>query len=398
MTTEITTTAAPAAVVETAVSSAPAATSTPAPTIDDQLSAIWEKNNPPEKFEDTPAASNSVAKALTGAPAEGETTDAPEESPTEETNTPSDLPKSEGSEPASSPAIAAPHSWSADVKAKWASLPPEVQEYVAQREKETHTKITQQGNELRAFLPVREVYEHIRSQGIPAGREPEVIANWARAQAFLDNNPVEGLKWLAQTYKVDLSQLSGVPQKPTDTQAIDDLFRDPRLDKIAPEIGELKGQVTQLQRQLQAGRYAEQARQQATVETIISEFSNRDDVKDLWTDLEPDIVVEIEAIKAQEPSLPYEKMLEKAFDRAKWANPSIRSRILDAQAQKEREAQEAARKKEQAEAAKKAEAAKRQASMNVRSGATASTPTFDGKWDDKGRLHALYDRITAGSR
>jgi hypothetical protein len=397
MTTETPTPAAPAAAVDTAVASAPAATSQPSTSIDDQLSAIWEKNNPPEKFDDTPAPSNSVAKALTGAPPEETATDAPE-LPSEEATPESDLPKSEGSEPASSPAIAAPHSWSADVKAKWASLPPEVQEYVAQREKETHTKITQQGNELRAFLPVREVYEHIRSQGIPAGREPEVIANWARAQAFLDSNPVEGLKWLAQTYKVDLSQLSGVPQKPTDTQAIDDLFRDPRLDKIAPEIGELKGEVTQLKRQLQAGRYAEQARQQATVESIISDFSNRDGVKDYWPELELDVVNEIEVLKAQDPTLTYEKLLEKAFDRAKWANQDIRARILSDQQRKDKEALEATRKKEQAEAVKKAEAAKRQASMNVRSGVTASTPTFDGKWDDKGRLHALYDRITAGSR
>jgi hypothetical protein len=396
MTTEPMTTAAPAAATETAAPHGVTGTtteSTPAApaSIDDQLSAIWDKNN---GTGETPPATNNdaVAKALTGS--EPEPSDEPE-LPLEPQ---SDLPEGKASEPASSPAIAAPNSWSADVKSVWNSIPPKAQEYIASREKEAHTKITQQGNELRAYQPVREIYEHIRTQGVPAGREPEVIANWARAQAALDQNPIEGLKWLAQSYRVDLSQLAG-PQgdKPQD-ESIDALFRDPRFDRIAPEVNELRSVVGNLQRQLQVQKNAEIETQTQQVSRIIADFSARDEVRDHWPDLQDDVAHEIEVVRAREPNLPYEKLLEKAFDRALHANPESRARLQADQQRKQQEANEAQRRKEAEEAVKKAAQAKKLSSMNVRTGATASTSTHDGKWDDKDNLGRIYDRVQSGSR
>lgn len=397
MTTETSPPAAPAPV------STPAPEAAPAPSLDEQLSAVYDEMNPPAaaKAPAPPQTSKRVAEALTVDAEHRSVTDTDEPDLPLEDKTPSDPPKEAGkSEPAqSSPAIAAPNSWSADVKAVWSSIPPKAQEYIAAREKEAHAKITQQGNELRAYQPFREINEHIRTAfGVPAGREAEVVANWARAQQVLDSNPVEGLKWLANSYKVDLAQLVAKPETQANSESIDDLFRDPRLDRIAPEVSELRHQLSALQRQLQARQSAELSERQSQVEQIISEFTGRDDVKDLWADLEADTVHEIEVLKAQEPSLTYDKLLEKAFERAKWANPNVRTRILSDQQRKDQEAFEQARKKEAEEAAKKAAQAKKLASMNVRTGATASTPTFDGKWDDPSNLNALYDRITAGSR
>jgi len=361
------------------------------PTMDEELSALYDKINPPEKTEQ-PAPENKVAAALTG------DTDEPE-LPLGDKNT--DQPKTEAKEPdtKSSPAIPVPQSWSADVKAKWSSLPPDVQSYIASREKDAHSKITQQGNELREYQPFREINGWIRSQGVPPGREAEVVANWARAQAALDANPIEGLKWLANSYKVDLSKLAGTPQQTNaEGQAIDDLFRDPRLDRVAPMVDELRNQVSMLTRQLQSREHANRAAEQRSVESIIQTFSQRDDVKEIWPDLEDDIVHEIEVLKSRDPSLSYEKLLETATDRAKYANPHVRARILEAEERKRTEANEAQRRKEAAEVAKKQEQAKKAQSMNVRTGATASTPTMDGKWDSKAKLGALYDRITSGSR
>ena len=367
---------------------------TPKPSLDEELSALYDKINAPKEDAKQPA-TNKVAAALAS-----QSNDEPE-LPLEADKDITDPPKTEAKEPekssqGTSMAIPVPQSWSADVKQKWSSLPPDVQTYIAGREKEAHSKITQQGNELRSYQPVREIYDWIRTQGVPTGKEPEVVANWARAQAALDANPVEGLKWLANSYKVDLSKLAGAaPQGKAESEAIDDLFRDPRYDKIAPEVSELRNQISLLQRQLHAQANADNSVRQRQVETIIETFSA--DKQD-WADLENDIVNEIEVLKSQDPALPYDKLLEKAYDRARWANPDIRARILSEDQQRKERETEAARKKEAEEAAKKAAQAKKVASMNMRTGASASTPAFDGKWDDKAKLGALYDRIQSGSR
>jgi hypothetical protein len=362
---------------------------TPKPSLDDELSALYDKINAPEDKKPEPN-SKTVAEALAQ--------EAEPELPLEPEIT--DPPKETASEPAV-PAIAPPNSWSAEQKAKWDTLPPETRSYIAEREKDAHAKITQQGNELRAYQPYREINEHIRTQfNVPAGREAEVVVSWARAQQALDANPIEGLKWLAQSYKVDLAQLAGTPQAAkTDAEAIDDLFRDPRLDRVMPEVksevNELRQQVMGLTRQLQARTVAEQQTQAQQVEKIISAFSAD---KEYWADIEDDVAHEIEVVKLRDPHLSYEKILEQAYDRALHANPATRARIQEDQQRKAVAAQEAQRKAAAEEAAKKAAQAKKVQAMNVRTGATASTPTYDGKWDDKDKLTALYDRIQSGSR
>lgn len=355
------------------------------PTLDEELSAIYDKINPKE---DPKAV---IAAALTAG-------DEPELPLEDKPN--SDQPETKASEQVtSSPAIAPPQSWSADVKAKWAAIPPEVQSYIADREKASHQRISQQGNELASFTPVREIYGWIRGQGVPAGQEPEVIANWARAQAALDKNPIEGLKWLANSYGVDIAQLAGTQRTQDGTQPIDDLFRDPRVDLLTRKIEEADRRSQTLERQLQARANAEQSSEQQYAESVIDQFSNG---KDDWNDVADDVVAEIQVLKdrirqgAEQP-MPHEKLLEKAYDRARYANPVIRQRIKDEEIAKDREKQDAARAKEVAESAKKAEQAKKAQSMNVRSGATASTPRFDGKWDDRDNLSALYDRVSGGS-
>ena len=357
------------------------------PSLDEELSDLYDKINPPKE-----AATKSVAETPTDKEVEP---DKAAPSDDEKTKPNSDQPEKAASEPdkSSSPAIDPPQSWSAAVKAKWASLSPDVQSFIAAREKDAAAKISQQGNELKSFAPVRELYDAIRQMGVSAGHEPEIIANWARAQQILDHNPVEGLKWLANSYKVDLAQLVGNKSGKAEGEAIDDLFRDPRFDRIAPEVGELRNQIANLQRQLIARDNADQSVRQRQVEEIIETFSKG---KEDWADLEPDIVNEIAVMKRAEPDLPYEKLLEKAYDRARWANPDIRARIREEEQKKERETVAAEKRKEAEEAAKKADKAKKVASMNVRTGATASTPAFDGKWDDSNKLSDLYDRITAG--
>jgi hypothetical protein len=128
---------------------APAATeSTPAPvetpaaekaTLEDTLSAVWERHNPPRQADGKFQGKQPAEAAPEAAAPEGQ------ESP--------DQPAQEVVETAS-PSIDAPLAWSAEEKALWAKVPPEAQAIVSRREAEAHKAITQMGERIKAHEPV----------------------------------------------------------------------------------------------------------------------------------------------------------------------------------------------------------------------------------------------------
>lgn len=299
-----------------------------------------------------------------------------------------DQPSIQKPEPAqSSSAIEAPPSWSAEQAAKFATLPPEVQKYVHQRETEATQLISRQGAELKSYQPIREVYGALNSWGVPQGREAEVVQSWAKAQAILDNNPGEGIKWLAQSYGLDLAQLAGQPKSVDTPSGVDDLFKDPRVDALEQryqrKIAELESQQQRITGHLTAREQAEESQRIGYANKAIQKFSTD---KPYFAQLKEDLEHEVPFIRQREPGLPLEQVLEKAYDRALYANPQIRERVLADQRKAETD------KAQKDLVAKQAQAKKAQA-MNVRTGASASTPTYDGKWDDRDKLSALFDKI-----
>lgn len=298
----------------------------------------------------------------------------------------SDPPENTAPEPAqSSPAIDAPNSWSADAKAKWNTLPPDVQTYIAQRESDAHKAITQSGNELKAYQPIRQVAEHYRGYYAP-GQEAQFFGALAQANAALEHDPVGTLRHLIEHYRIDPAQLTGSkpPQaQTTDPILGDDLFRDIRLDKeVLPLVQAMANELRQVKGQLTARQQAEAEQRKTEASRAISDFSKD---KTDFAELHDDIVREVSMM---DPRLPMEKRLADAYDRARWANPANRQRILDEQ----RKAEAA---KAQKELAEKQAAAKKHISANVRTGAAASTIPAGQKWNDESALSALYDRIAS---
>lgn len=294
-------------------------------------------------------------------------------------------------EPASSPAIGPPNSWSSEYQAKWNALPPEVQRYVHDRESQIHRQISQQGNELKQLKPVASVLDQFKGQYFPPGREAEFVQQLAMANAALHERPAEVLQALAQHYGIDLAKL-GQPQQPNgqaQANTVDDLFKDPRVDQLRAEYDRKFQQQEQYIRQLgghlSARERAEAEQRHLSATEVISAFSK--DKAD-WADLEDDIIREVKIVKEADPRAPMDKILADAYDRARWANPNIRQRILEQERRAEAD-------KAQKELAKKQAEAKRHAATNVRTGATPQSPTVGAKWNDDAALSAIYDRITS---
>ena len=341
------------------------------------------------------AAKTAAAKALVTPPQE--------EDPDLKALTVSDEPAKAGGGPALSPATDPPQSASAEIKALWATLPSKAQEFIAQREKEAHTKISEQGNELKTYQPLRPVYDYVESIGIPRERAPEFIRNMTAAHDFLEKRPLDGIVWLTESYGVDKAQLAALltgqrPQQANQqTQdGLEGLFRDERLDKeVLPIVQQLRGELAQVKGQLTARERAEVAARESTAKEVITKFASD---KPYWDDLKDDVTKEVAFLKQFNPRARMEDLIQEGYERAERNNKSVRERVEADRKHEEATKAEAARKAAEAEKAKHADKAKKMNSLNQRTGTSAAMPIANGNWLDDAALGQTYDRIVSGSR
>lgn len=253
-----------------------------------------------------------------------------DQAPDETVETTTDQPATETAEPAP-PAIDPPSSWSAEQRAKWATLPPDVQAYVAQREADAHKAISEKGSVAARYEAA--VGEHrdmlVRNHGS--------VENGINALLNLANNafqrPREFILDFARQHQVDLStiQPSGNPAAPADP-----------INHLAHEVGTLK---TQLQQQ-----------HEAQIAAVIREFSEAKDAAGKPARPHFDAV---RGHMAQLMNAGIATSLEDAYDQATRLNGAVWAQI---QAE-ESAARQAA---EQAKAAKASADARRAASVNVK--------------------------------
>lgn len=361
-----------------------------APDLDSQLDAIYDKMMPDEAAK---------KPAVEEAPEIKETIGEPEAKADPKLADPAKLTDDKAPEAPTEPTeVRPPHAWAAEYKGSFNQIPQKLQSYIAQRETESQRKITTLAQEAKGYAPVKAAFDEFR-QWVAPGKEAEVTRNLLAAQAMIDQNPVQGLRMLAETYGLTKDQLAhafgitGQAQQPASTgdADLDDLFKDPRLDKqVMPVLQQmqsanqrLQAEIAELKSQQMRRESMEGSQRLRSVESTIAEFSAG---KEDWSSVAEDVVKEVQFLRAQKPDATTKELLEEAYDRARWANPEIRQRILMDQ----RKAEEAAKAKEQARLAAEARKA---STMNVRSGASSSTATFDGRWDATDKLAALYDRI-----
>ncbi len=269
------------------------------------------------------------------------------------------------------PSIQAPQSWSAEVKDKWATLPPDLQAFISKREGEAHSTITRYGEQVKAYEPLGQVLDQYRGSFERSGVTPDVgVQRLLEAERQLEQDPHRGIQYLADFYGVDLAQLAG----PQDGSSPEGQLHQ-TIAQLRSELNEIRSGLSDRQRQDETVKLK-------SVESQIQEFAKD---KTDWAELENDVFRQVVAIKATSPNLPHAEVLKQAYDAAKWANPTARERTLKEQqaAARERtlkEQQAAADKKNAEEAKKRADAARAASTLNVRS--TTAGGTAAGSIDD----------------
>ena len=261
-----------------------------------------------------------------------------------------DQPEAKAPEPAKPqpPAIDAPAAWSAEMKAKWSALPSEAQQYVAQREQEAHARISQLGQYAKQMEPIHKALSEHSSYIQQVGKPPaQFVSELFNAAQALDRDPVSALKELARVYRVDPFTL------------IDDGTQSTQPD---PKVANLERQLAQLQQEQQQWRAQQEqqdrAAEEAKASAVHAEIDQFSKDKADWSTLQEDIIANVAAIRSQKPQASNAEVLQEAYERARWANPTTRTKM-------QQELQAAADAKRIEEAKKAAATATTASRLNV---------------------------------
>lgn len=279
------------------------------------------------------------------APADGEKAAAEAEQPTEAKAEPA-----EEKPAANAPTIPPPHSWSKEAAAEWGKLPPTVQAHIAQREAQSHKAISELGQYAKAFEPIREA---LAPHADRLGNDPKgYIERVLAADLWLARDPVNAIKALADSYRVDLASIADPFALPADPQSQQ---LNAQLNAAWQEIDNLKRQLGDTRQRVEGREAQEYTARQSSYEREVDAFvADKPDFNELASDIETYIPL----IKRSNPTLSTKDILQDAYDRARWANPTTRQRLIAEQTAKQDQAR--------LEQAKKAAAdAKRAAVINV---------------------------------
>lgn len=274
------------------------------------------------------------------------------------------------------PAVAAPNAWKAEDKAKFATLPPDVQKIVADREAQVHKEISDLGQSKKALDDITKVMEPHRAR-IGSTPPSQYVSQLFQADADLTRDPVGFIKRIADHYKIDMNSMVSDPYAVADPQSAQLQHSlsaaNARIEQLERMIGEVGQRVSGREQTEQQARASESER-------MIAEFSA--DKPDFF-DLKTEIDFAVDAIQKANPSMAPKEVLREAYERAQWANPTTRKAILEKQT-KDAEA------KRLDEARVAAEKARRAGSINVRgsqqpvNGVTSVDDDLRGVWR---RLH-----------
>ena len=147
--------------------------------------------------------------------------------------------------------LGAPDGWPSDAKLDWNRLPRAAQDAIKADLEAGRLHLSAPAQSEPAPDPVREVVQAYRDQYSSKGLTPDyAVKALFEAQRFIEANPVEGLRWLAQSYGVPLETL--VPG----TQAGGGGY-DPAIGQLQQELAQVKGLLTQQQRAAHEAQVAE---------------------------------------------------------------------------------------------------------------------------------------------
>lgn len=216
-------------------------------------------------------------------------------------------------------ADAPPAGWTPEAKAEWSNLSPALKAAVIKREDEIANGGRQWSEEKRRMQEdMAPLVMRARELGID---HREGLNRLLSADHMLRTNPLVAIRTLMQTYGVIPENLIGpAPQAHAEGSSGGPQYvQDPRLDSVLQHV-----------EQERAYRAQESAREQARLESLVSEFAASSDHPHFDAVIDHALHL-LPAVKAQAPYAGPEKWLQDAYEQAVYANPATRQAMIDSQ-------------------------------------------------------------------
>ncbi len=261
------------------------------------------------------------------------------------------------------------------LKARWDKIDPDVRDELSAYALEARQTISRLG-QLNPYGEVANAHSQYFSERGLSG--PQAFNNLLAWDIELARDPGSALPRFLAMYGIDLAQLTRATPQPH-AQSVDDLGLppDPQVAALKSEIEQLKGLIPKYERDIrgitshlsaqeQARRAYESEQHQTAVSSAEDEIARFEATTPGFRELlnSGEIGIEMDKLRSTSPDMPLRQMLQKAFDRAQWANEGMREKAIAARQMAERKAADEKAQKEKAAAA--AAKAKSAAAANVR--------------------------------
>ncbi len=229
-------------------------------------------------------------------------------------------PREQVTEPAKVTApVLPPSGWDAETKELFNQVSPEIQRQLVKRENDLRRRSDQEVEQARQIQRTYAEIDQALAPRMPElqrlGVKPgEVVSRFMAWQQHLDTNPKQGLRDLAQSYGLDLHQLAQEeaqqPQEPA-------------------YVRELRNQYQQTQGLLQQFQQQTEAQKVQALQNELLGFTQETDaqgnlVRPHLEHIVEDMLPYVQHIRATNPNMAPRQILQSAYEKAIWANPSTR--------------------------------------------------------------------------
>lgn len=235
-----------------------------------------------------------------------------------------------------------PHAnWPKDAKERFAKLDAASQTFLLDREKSMQADYTKKTQEIAAlkrdYEPVDKLFSPYKEKMKESGQTPHsLIEGWANVEkALMNGKGIDVIRGIIHGYKLNpqeiISALGATGQRPADTQV-----QPQQSFQLPPDIQAKLQKIDQFESRFAADDQARQSAEIAKVSQSIEDFKSAKDAQGgalhpHFDELEQDMAVLAQVMKAQGKAPDLQDLYEKAV----YANPSTRTKVLAAEKQSE---------------------------------------------------------------
>jgi len=272
-----------------------------------------------------------------------------------------------------------PHAnWPKEAKERFGKLDKDSQAFMLEREQAMQADYTRKTQELSAlrrdYEPVDKLFTPYKDQMKSSGHTPfSLIEGWANVEkALMNGKGIDVVRGIVHGYKLDansvIAALGAAPGNSQQQQPGQQVFQ------LPPEVQAKLQKIDQFETRFQAQDQAVKDAEVARVSQAIDDFKSAKDgqgnaLHPHFEDLETDMAVLAQVVRAQGKTPDLNDLYEKAV----YANPSTRAKVLAAEKQSEEK-----RLKEEARA-KAEKARKASSSVTGAPSSGSSQPLSNGR-------------------